>query len=269
MYIYRQLFNNYIYIYTPPTIDNCGTSMKAKNVLAHELRGSMKQGKFAESITARMRGKAIILQRKPQPISNTVDQAAWRAKYAACVDTWNGKNEGEQAAYQAAADLRRITAFNQFLSECLATAPPPPDAWLEIGSSVLDSYCGSSYGQTLEPALDGTNYWYHVVDETHWFILDLVDTYVIKKVRGRSKGVGDPTDVNIYIDDSKPPTTLCKEGISTWTNTEEWIEITLDTEGTGRYIKVEIEDTESGNRYIHWGMASNFVTIFDVYGHKV
>jgi hypothetical protein len=141
------------------------------------------------------------------------------------------------------------------------------DAWLGISSAEHDSDCGNS-GRSLVDALDAANYWWHNVDETHWFVLDLVQTYTIKEVRGRSYLFGkDPTDVNIYIDDSNPPTTLCEEGIATWKDTDAWVEITLTTEGTGRYIKVEIENTEAVDRELAWGKAAPpYYTIFDAYG---
>ena len=140
------------------------------------------------------------------------------------------------------------------------------DDWLGISSAEVDSSCGSDMDDTVELALDGIDRWYHATDHVHWFVLDLVNTYTIKKVRSRSNLTQDPTDVNIYIDDSNPPTTLCEEGITTWQNTEEWIEIILTTEGTGRYIKVEIENTENVDRNLQWGAPSPYMTIFDAYG---
>ena len=140
------------------------------------------------------------------------------------------------------------------------------DAWLNIGSAKLNSFCGEETNFLLEDALDGTGQWYHSIYETHWFVIDLGETYTIKKVRGRSFAGYDPTDVNIYIDDNNPPTTLCEEGISTWQDTVNWVEITLTTEGTGRYIMVEIEATECGSPcWIRWGYTGWF-TIFDAYG---
>jgi hypothetical protein len=143
------------------------------------------------------------------------------------------------------------------------------DDWLGISSAQYDSHCGSGGGHTVAKALDGEDMWVHEADETHWFILDLGTTYTIKKVKGRSNHFADPIDVNIYIDNNNPPTTLCEEGITTWQDTSEseWVWITLTTEGTGRYIKVEIEDTEKLSRYIHFGtFPSPFFNIFDAYG---
>ena len=142
------------------------------------------------------------------------------------------------------------------------------DDWLGISSDELDSYCGYTYTYTLEKALDGTGEWYHGVAGVHWFVLDLGETYTIKKVKGRCDAeMYQPTDVNIYIDDNNPPTTLCEEGISTFKDTRDWVEITLTTPGTGRYLKVEIEGTEYGSPGpLDWGAYPDYFTIFDAYG---
>ena len=144
--------------------------------------------------------------------------------------------------------------------------PLGADDWLGISSAELDSYCGQEFFCTLASALDGTGYWDHNENEVHWFVLDLGQSYDISKVRSRSETADDPTDVNIYIDDSNPPTTLCEEGITTWQDTSNWVEITLTTPGTGRYIKVEIEDTEDFQNQIRYGDVTSPFTIFDAYG---
>lgn len=138
--------------------------------------------------------------------------------------------------------------------------------WLGISSANIDSFCGEEATGTLADALDGLDRWEHYDEETHWFILDLGQTYTIKKVRGRSDGVSDPTDVNIYIDDNNPPTTLVKEGITTWQDTDQWVEIDIDPPADGRYIKVEIITTEQSGGEIEWGRRLSSFTIFDAYG---
>lgn len=143
------------------------------------------------------------------------------------------------------------------------------DDWLGISNAEYDSHCGDDFGFTPQDALDGISIWVHITDEVHWLILDLGQTYTIKKVRGRSNRDSDPIDINIYIDDNNPPTTLCEEGITTWQDTVDWVEITLTTEGTGRYIKIEIEDTEDASRTIDWGASPTTITIFDAYGDVV
>ena len=70
--------------------------------------------------------------------------------------------------------------------------------WIGIDSSHLDSHCGENVGKTLQEALDGTDYWAHEVEETHWFILDLGQSYNIIKIRGRSDSSDDPTNRGRY-----------------------------------------------------------------------
>jgi len=134
------------------------------------------------------------------------------------------------------------------------------DHWLNISGTNLDSACYLDDG-ALADALDGTDKWQHGVDETHWFILDLGETYTIKKVRGRSKETWDPTDVNIYVSDDKENWgSAVASGISTFQDTEVWAEEDT-TDKSGRYIKVEIVETEIGG-YVRWGE----LKIFDAYG---
>ena len=140
------------------------------------------------------------------------------------------------------------------------------DDWLGISSTELDSLCGEEEEFLLAYALAGEGVWHHEANEVHWFVLDLGQTYTIKKVRGRSNAPSDPIDVNIYIDNNNPPTTLCEETITTWQDTADFVEITLTSEGTGRYIKVEIANTESFYGHIEWGDPRSPFTIFDVYG---
>lgn len=144
------------------------------------------------------------------------------------------------------------------------------DDWLGISSTELNSFCDEQDAYKLVDALDGLNSWACLDSDhsgqPHWFVLDLEQTHTIKKVRGRSYGTRDPIDVNIYIDDNNPPTTLCKEGISTWQDNANWVEITLTSEGTGRYIKVEIEEHELAT-YLEFGdRPPNSFPIFDAYG---
>ncbi len=140
------------------------------------------------------------------------------------------------------------------------------DDWLGISSAEYDSHCGHIVGYDPQGMLDGTGNWRHAVDETHWLILDLGQTYTITKVRGRSGGSGDPIYINIYIDDNNPPTTLRKEGITTWQDTIVWVEISFAS-ANGRYIKIEIEDTEKIDRELGWyAYDDGYLTCFDAYG---
>jgi len=59
--------------------------------------------------------------------------------------------------------------------------------------------------------------------------------------------------------------TAVTTGISTWHDTDEWVEIDT-TDKDGRYIKVVINATEdTTNNWIGWGNPSEPMTIFDVY----
>jgi PKD repeat protein len=142
------------------------------------------------------------------------------------------------------------------------------DDWLGISSSEYDSHCGDSSGHTLEEALDGTDYWYHQTNHDHHFVLDLGQTYTIKKVRGRSLRGSDPIDVDIYVSDNKSDWgTTVLTGISSWQDTDSWQDVSLSKYKQGRYIKVEVIDTEHFLRFIEWGSGFGppYMTIFDVY----
>jgi len=137
--------------------------------------------------------------------------------------------------------------------------------WLEISSDEYDSSCGQNEGFDLVDALDGTNYWAHSVSETHWFIIDLGQTYTITKFRGRSQLGIDPIDVDIYVSDIKGTWgTAVAEGISTWQDTSDWAEVD-STDKDGRYIYVEVIDSEY-NHWCFWGNGASPFTIFDAYG---
>lgn len=136
--------------------------------------------------------------------------------------------------------------------------------WIGINSSHLDSFCGQSDGRDLDEALDATGPWYHLVDEIHWFILDLGATYTITKVRGWSDSTQDPIDIDIFVSNSKTSwgDAVATE-ITTWQDTDEWVEINT-TEKNGQYIKIVINDTEWND--ITWGKFNPPQSIFDAYG---
>jgi hypothetical protein len=166
----------------------------------------------------------------------------------------------------------------------------PLDAWLNINSSHYDSCCGQENAQhSLANALEGINSWEHYVNHTHWFILDLGETYNIKKVKGCSNGYNagywDPANVNIYVSDDKSNWgTAVTTGISIWktayccTNEfgqpylpgEEVILQEVDTTPkNGRYIKVEITETLDSNNNLVFGRSPDDLAfkIFDAYGN--
>lgn len=148
-------------------------------------------------------------------------------------------------------------------------------AWLEIDSSHLYGYCGYTTPYYLNAALDGDDIWVHAYDHDHWFIIDLGESYLIDKVRGRSSGwyqmgyACDPTDVNIYVsDDPEDWGDAVATGISTWQDTSSWREVST-TPKVGRYIKIEIVDTEDYDRWLAFGRDiwdGTPFSIFDAYG---
>jgi hypothetical protein len=172
--------------------------------------------------------------------------------------------------------------------------PPPSvvDAWLDINSSHYYTCCGEENAQhSLASALEGISSWEHYVNHIHWFILDLGETYNIKKVKGCSNGHNagywDPTNVNIYVSDDKSNWgTAVATGISKWTTSycctneygqpyspgEEVILQEVDTTPKdGRYIKVEIIETADSENFLEFGRAHYDFTfkIFDAYGRAV
>jgi hypothetical protein len=138
--------------------------------------------------------------------------------------------------------------------------------WLGINSSHIDSKCGEAAGATLADALDGIDFWAHYVTESpHWFIIDLGASYNVQEVKGRSNYLADPIDVNIYVSDDKGDFgTAVATGISTWQNTDNWVEIDT-TDKTGRYVKVEIVAVDDVDGHIIFGGWNPSFKIFDVY----
>ena len=146
--------------------------------------------------------------------------------------------------------------------------------WIGITSANLDSFCGETDNHTVAEALDGDDYWYHNAEvptheASHWFILDLGESYDITKVRGRSQNDGgDPTNVNIYISETDGDWgAAVASNITTWQDTADWVEIDT-TDKRGRYVKVEITTTEAAGNLMYFGFATAD-TIFDVYGTLV
>ncbi len=145
--------------------------------------------------------------------------------------------------------------------------------WIGITSAHYESHCGHYLTSfTPQNALDGLYPWLHRVNETHWLILDLGVTYNISRVRGRSEATDDPIDVDIFVH----PTTKTVGGvwgaavttnITTWQDTSSWVEIDT-TDKEGRYVKIEIIDTEDGAKDLSFGKVfPDAFTIFDVYGN--
>lgn len=129
--------------------------------------------------------------------------------------------------------------------------------WIGIDSSHYDSHCGDNGGDnTIENALDGTDYWRHMVtepDRIHWVILDLGQSYYVTKVRGRSDAPDDPKRVNIYVSNSKTNWgTAVKTNIMDWIDRTTWAETRI-TKKIGRYVKIEITETTDPNDFLDFG----------------
>lgn len=140
-------------------------------------------------------------------------------------------------------------------------------AWIGIDGSHIDSVCGEDAPHTLIVGLNGTDYWQYMSAELpHWFILDLGESKNVTKVRGRSNHLAyDPVSVNIYVsDDTENWGVAVTSGISTWQDTDEWVEIET-TPKEGQYVKVEITETEDILGQIAFGGNDPYYPIFDVY----
>jgi len=182
----------------------------------------------------------------------------------------------EPAALALSAELHTPTLAYDYtvtpsaLALALALQTPTVIAgagWIGINSSHIDSFCGEGPAHTLADALNGDDYWEHSVAETHWVIIDLGIQWNVTKVKGRSNLGADPTNVNIYVSNSKEDWgEAVASGIDTWQDTTEWVEIdTIDK--NGRYVKVEISSTETLN-WLSFGATPAF-TIFDVYVQQI
>ncbi len=138
--------------------------------------------------------------------------------------------------------------------------------WIGITSAHYVLHCGDDGLNTIEEALDGTDQWYHGTDETHWFFIDLGEEYNVQKVRGRSNGNDDPIDVNIYVSNDPDNWGAAVASGVDFSNTASpaWVEVDT-TDKDGRYVMVEIEDTEDASKILEFGGEPTF-TIFDVYG---
>ena len=139
--------------------------------------------------------------------------------------------------------------------------------WFGVTSVNLSSHCGDDSGRTLAEALDGTDFWAHEDEHTHEFIIDLLDSYTVIKVRGRSHTDKDPVDIDVYVStDGITWGAAVKSNITTWQDVESFVEITLDTPKEGRYIKVEIIATEEGvSKQLEFGDSESSFNIFDAY----
>jgi len=145
------------------------------------------------------------------------------------------------------------------------------DKWFGVNGWNYHSSCGYTGPDTPWGALNGTGVWAHMITENHWLVIDLNETYNIKKIRGRSETSDDPTSVDIYISDNPSDWgSAVHTGITTWQDTSTWAEVDI-TDTAGRYINISITDTEgmAGDNYLLFGKLPTPMTILDVYGEKV
>ena len=143
------------------------------------------------------------------------------------------------------------------------------DDWLGISGAHVDSF---SYANSanVEPGdmLDDTSPWVAWVAPDHWFIIDLGQTYAIKKFRGRSYSELDPTDVDLYVSDSKTVWgDAVATGISAWDDVDTWQEVD-STDKNGRYIKAVVHSTNHAENHLMWGDQYSLYagSSFDAYG---
>ena len=134
--------------------------------------------------------------------------------------------------------------------------------WFPITlDNMVHSKCGENAGDELSDFLDdpssAQDSWGHNVDEAHWFIIDLGQTFTISKIKSLSSTAADPTDIDIYMSDN--PAAMGSEvhsNISTIQDTSTLVEVDI-TDGSGRYIQFEVDTTEDvTNSYIDWGNTS-------------
>lgn len=127
--------------------------------------------------------------------------------------------------------------------------------WIEPDSSNHFSDCGTTIN-TWEDMLDGIDFIAHLVTETHFVVLDMGSSLDISRVglRGNTAGGQNaPTAINIYVsDDTGDWGTAVATGIdpSGFFDDVSWLD-TITTRKDGRYVKIEITDTQSG--VLAWG----------------
>lgn len=138
--------------------------------------------------------------------------------------------------------------------------------WIGIDSSHFYDSCGEEATHTVEDALDGLDYYSHIVDETHYIVLDLGVTREITRYMAYTLVSNDhPQSGNIYVSDNP-----AAWGTAVGTFTDEWYanrgfntELSL-TPKSGRYFKVEITSTQDAEDYIAIGNPAEGFPIFDV-----
>ncbi len=115
-----------------------------------------------------------------------------------------------------------------------------------------DTFYQASNGTSGFEALNGDAAWAaSSLTPTPYLIMDLDQKQTVISVSGRSNSATDPTSVDIYVSDSLTDWgNPVSSGVSTWQDTDSFVVIDT-TDKDGRYVKVEVNTTESTT--MSWG----------------
>lgn len=115
-----------------------------------------------------------------------------------------------------------------------------------------DTFYQASNGTSGFEALNGDAAWAaSSLTPTPYLIMDLDQKQTVISVSGRSNSATDPTSVDIYVSDSLTDWgSPVSSGVSTWQDTDDFVVIDT-TDKDGRYVKVEVNTTESTT--MSWG----------------
>lgn len=140
--------------------------MKCRASFIKRLSGSLHPHQMAQKLTAQspLVGSQRI-GRAPIPSNpKTQTQQNWRDKYAACVTEWTGLSDEEKESYRTAADLRKISPYNQFMSECLlATGPTLYERYTPYPKTAQPVYAEWFYAQQFTVGNTGPNESHEIV----------------------------------------------------------------------------------------------------------
>ena len=141
--------------------------------------------------------------------------------------------------------------------------------WVGVDSTFLISDCGDDGANTIEAALNGTGYWFHNVNHTHSFTIDLGAQYEIRKVRARSDSeVGkDPYSGKIWVGNTSAADTVATSFDSgLFAGNTAWVELAMTggSAGSFRYVRMEIIITESASNTLFFGNDISPFQIFDI-----
>lgn len=123
-----------------------------------------------------------------------------------------------------------------------------------------DTFYQASNGTSGFEALNGDAAWAaSSLTPTPYLIMDLDQKQTVISVSGRSNSATDPTSVDIYVSDSLTSWgDPVSSGVSTWQDTDDFVVIDT-TDKDGRYVKVEVNTTESTT--MSWGGSATPYTV--------